>query len=311
MTTSVRTVLVTGANGQLGTELQRCAWPEGWTVVAVDQDTLDLRDTAAIAARVAAGPDGAGARWSAVINGAAYTAVDKAETDVVTAWAVNAMAPAAFGEACAKAAIPLVQVSTDYVFAGDKTGAWEIDDPVAPLGVYGASKLGGELAVRTSGARLAIVRTAWVVSAHGANFIKTMLRVGEARDSLTVVADQRGSPTGAADLAHALMTMTVRLVEDESAPTGTFHFSNAGDISWADFATEIFRQSALRGGPSCAVVPIPSSDYPTPAARPGNSLLSHVAITAAYGIAPRPWQAALSDILDELIGPTASKEHSI
>ncbi|WP_380783920.1 dTDP-4-dehydrorhamnose reductase [Sphingomonas sp. R86520] len=306
MTASVRTILVTGANGQLGTELQRCAWPEGWTIVAVDQDTLDLRDTAAIAAKVAADVDGH--RWAAVINGAAYTAVDKAETDIVTAWAVNAMAPAAFGEACAKAGIPLVQVSTDYVFAGDKTGAWGIDDPVAPLGVYGASKLGGELAVRTSGARHAIVRTAWVVSAHGANFIKTMLRVGETRDSLTVVADQRGSPTSAADLANALMTMTVRLVEDEAAPTGIFHFSNAGDISWADFATEIFRQSAARGGPSAAIVPIPSSDYPTPAARPANSLLSHAAIETAYGIAPRPWQAALSDILDELIGPMASKE---
>ena len=308
MTNPVRSVLVTGANGQLGTELQRCAWPEGWTIVAVDQDTLDLRDTAAIAACVAEGC--VGQYWAAVINGAAYTAVDKAETDIVTAWAVNAMAPAAFGGACAKAGIPLIQVSTDYVFAGDKTGAWEIDDPVRPLGVYGASKLGGELAVRTSGARHAIVRTAWVVSAHGANFIKTMLRVGATRDSLSVVDDQRGSPTSAADLANALMTMTVRLVEDEAAPTGTFHFSNGGDISWADFATEIFRQSALRGGPSAGVVPIPSSDYPTPAARPANSLLSHTAIQAAYGIAPRPWQAALSDILDELIGPTASKEHT-
>jgi len=255
-----------------------------------------LRDTAAILALIALRP------WAAVINGAAYTAVDKAETDLVTAWAVNAMAPAAFAEGCAKAGIPLVQVSTDYVFAGDKAGAWEVNDPVAPLGVYGASKLGGELAVRTSGARHAIVRTAWVVSAHGANFVKTMLRVGETRDSLTVVADQRGSPTSATYLAAALMTIAVRLSEDADAPTGTFHFSNAGDINWADFATEIFRQSTLRGGPSAAVVPIPSSDYPTPAQRPANSLLSHDAIHTAYGIKPRDWHVALSDILDELIG---------
>ena len=289
-------ILITGAGGQLGTELQRCAWPEGWQVTSVDVAELDLRDTEAVLALVASRP------WAAVINGAAYTAVDKAETDLVTAWAVNAMAPAAFAEGCAQAGIPLIQVSTDYVFAGDKVGAWEVDDPVTPLGVYGASKLGGELAVRTSGARHAIVRTAWVVSAHGANFVKTMLRVAETRDTLNVVADQRGSPTSAADLAAALCAIAMRLVEDVDAPTGTFHFSNAGDISWADFATEIFCQSARRGGPSATVMPIPSSDYTTPARRPANSLLSHDAIHAAYGIEPRDWRAALSDILDELIG---------
>ncbi|USU10671.1 dTDP-4-dehydrorhamnose reductase (plasmid) [Sphingomonadaceae bacterium OTU29MARTA1] len=289
-------ILITGAGGQLGTELQRCAWPEGWTVTAVDIAELDLRDTGAILELVAS------RQWAAVINGAAYTAVDKAETDLVTAWAVNAMAPAAFAEGCARASIPLIQVSTDYVFAGDKAGAWEVDDPVAPLGVYGASKLGGELAVRTSGARHAIVRTAWVVSAHGANFVKTMLRVAENRDSLNVVADQRGSPTSAADLAVALKIITMRLLEDADAPTGTFHFSNAGDISWADFATEIFRQSTMRGGPSAEVARIQSSDYPTPAQRPANSLLSNNAIYDAYGITPRDWRAALSDILDELIG---------
>lgn len=291
-----RAILVTGGNGQLGTELQRCAWPEGYEVVAIDVADLDLTDTAAIAAKMAE------REWAAVINGAAYTAVDRAESDVVTAWAVNAMASAAFGEACAKAGIPLVQVSTDYVFAGDKAGAWEVDDPVAPLGVYGASKLGGELAVRTSDARHVIVRTAWVVSAHGSNFVKTMLRVGAERDTLTVVDDQRGSPTSAADLAGALMAITLRLIEDEGAPIGTFHFSNAGETSWAGFASEIFRQSAARGGASANVTPITTDQYPTPAKRPANSLLSHDAIRAAYGISPRPWQDALGDILDELIG---------
>ena len=289
-------VLVTGGNGQLGTELQRCAWPAGYEVVAIDVADLDLTDTAAIAAKVAE------REWAAVINGAAYTAVDKAESDIVTAWAVNAMAPAAFGEACAKANIPLMQVSTDYVFAGDKQGAWEVEDPVAPLGVYGASKVGGELAVRTSGARHVIVRTAWVVSAHGNNFVKTMLRVGAERSELRVVDDQRGSPTSAADLAQALMTITLQLLEDEAAPTGTFHFSNAGATSWAGFATEIFRQSSLRGRASASVVPITTAEYPTPAQRPANSLLSHAAIGAAYGIQPRPWQDALGNILDELIG---------
>ena len=295
-----RAILVTGGKGQLGLELARARLPQGWTVVALDRAGLDLTDPGAIAARVAGGYQGE--PWAAVINGAAYTAVDKAESHVAAAWQVNALAPAAFGEACAKASIPLIQVSTDYVFAGDKQGAWEVDDPVAPLGVYGASKLGGELAVRTSGARHAIVRTAWVVSAHGQNFIKTMLRVGAERGHLRAVDDQRGSPTSAVDLAQALLVIAVRLAKHPGEPGGTFHFSNAGAVSWAGFATEIFRQSAERGGPVATVEPIATADYPTPARRPANSLLSHAAISAAYGITPRPWAEALGDILDQLIG---------
>lgn len=299
MAPTLRSVLVTGANGQLGIELQRCAWPNGWEIVALDRAALDLGDPSAIRARVAE------RRWAAVINGGAYTAVDKAESDLVTAWAVNAMAPAVFAESCSEAGIPLIQVSTDYVFADDKDGAWEVDDPVSPLGVYGASKLGGELAVRTSGARHAIVRTAWVVSAHGHNFIKTMLRLAADRDLLTVVDDQRGSPTSASDLAQALSTITMRMVEDPDAPAGIYHFSNAGAVTWAGFAAEIFRQSAARGGSSAQVMPVTTADYPTPARRPANSLLSHDAIRSAYGIEPRDWQEALSDILDELIGKAA------
>jgi len=292
----VKQILVTGGNGQLGTELKRYAWPEGWAVTAIDIDDLDLRDTAAIAAMVASEP------WAAVISAGAYTAVDKAESDVVTAWAVNAMAPAAFAEACAKANIPIVQVSTDYVFDGARDGAWEVTDPVAPLGVYGASKLGGELAVRTSGARYAIVRTAWVVSAHGNNFIKTMLRVGATNPTLRVVDDQHGSPTSATDLAAALAKITMRLVDDLTAPTGTYHFSNAGAVTWAGFAREIFAQSAARGGASAEVQGITTAEYPTPATRPANSLLSHDAIICDYGIHPPAWQTALGNILDELLG---------
>jgi dTDP-4-dehydrorhamnose reductase len=292
----VNQVLVTGASGQVGHALARLRWPDGWQPVALDRAALDIADPSAIAATVAERP------WAAVINAAAYTAVDKAESDVVAAWQLNALAPAAFAAACAAANIPLVQVSTDYVFPGDKAGTWEVDDPVAPLGVYGASKLGGELAVRTSGARHAVVRTSWVVSAHGSNFVKTMLRVGAERGHLRVVADQRGAPTSADDLAQALATIALRLASDAGAPSGTVHFSNAGQASWAEFATEIFRQSAERGGPVATVEPIATADYPTPARRPANSLLSHRAITATYGITPRPWQDALGDILDELIG---------
>ncbi|WP_375396534.1 dTDP-4-dehydrorhamnose reductase [uncultured Sphingomonas sp.] len=298
----MKQLLYTGGKGQLGTELARFAWPEGWTATGIDIDELDLTDTAAIAAKIAERP------WAAVISGGAYTAVDRAENDQVTAWAVNALAPAALAAACAAAGIPIVQVSTDYVFAGDRDGAWEVDDPVAPLGVYGASKLGGELAVRTSGARHAIVRTAWVVSAHGSNFVKTMLRVGAERDTLRVVDDQTGSPTAAADLAACVAAIAMRLADDPAAPAGTFHFSNAGSVTWAGFAREIFAQSAARGGPDATVEGIPTSEYPTPARRPANSLLSHAAIRDAYAIEPRPWQSALGDILDELVGPMIAKD---
>jgi dTDP-4-dehydrorhamnose reductase len=296
-----RFVLVTGAKGQLATELARARWPDGWHAVPLGRDALDLSDPDMIAEIVADGHDGQ--PWAAVINAGAYTAVDKAETDAVAAWMVNALAPAAMGAACVRAGIPLVQVSTDYVFPGDREGAWGVDDPVAPLGVYGASKLGGELAVRTSGCVHAIVRTAWVVSAHGSNFVKTMLRVGAQRQSVRVVDDQRGSPTGAADLAAALVTIAVRLAGDPHAPTGTFHFANTGAVSWAGFAGEIFRQSAMRGGPTASVEPITTADYPTPARRPANSLLDTSSVQAAYGITPRPWDQALGDILNELIGP--------
>ena len=289
-------ILVTGGGGQLGTELARATCPPGWTVEAKGRDALDLSDLSAVSAAVAT------ERWAAVINAGAYTAVDKAESDVLSAWQINAMAPAALAMACRANAIPLVQVSTDYVFGGEKKGSWEVGDPVNPLGVYGASKLGGELAVRTSGARHAIVRTAWVVGTHGHNFVKTMLRLAAERDTVRVVSDQWGSPTGAADLAAALLSIACRLAEDPGAAQGTFHFNNCGETSWAGFAREIFRQSALRGGPSADVEPIRTDEFPTAAQRPANSLLSHAAIEDGYGIKPRPWQSALADILDELIG---------
>lgn len=290
-------VLVTGAGGQLGRALVRHRWPDGIEVVALGHGALDLADRAAVARALADRQPGA------VVNAAAYTAVDRAEREVAAAWRANAIGPAVLAEACRIADIPLVHVSTDYVFAGDKAEAWEVDDAVAPANVYGASKLAGEIAVRAGCPRHAIVRTAWLVSAGGANFVTTMLRLAAERDHVRVVADQHGSPTGADDLAAALARIAGRLIEDPDGATGTFHFANAGATTWHGFAEAIFARSAIRGGPSAVVEPIATSDYPTAAVRPANSVLSTERITRSFGIVPRPWQAALDDILDALIGP--------
>jgi dTDP-4-dehydrorhamnose reductase len=296
----MKKVLVTGAKGQVGTELQRLAWPNDVELVAIDLAELDLADTVGIARFMAS------RSFAAVINCAAYTAVDKAETEAVAAWAVNALAPAALAAACARSDIPLVQVSTDYVFDGAKDGPYEVNDPIGPLGVYGASKAAGEQAVRTGCRRHAIVRTSWVVSAHGNNFVKTMLRLGAQRDSIRVVADQHGAPTSAADLATALAHVALRLMAEPEISGGIYHFTGRGHTTWYDFACEIFRQAAQRGGPQLRVEAITTAAYPTLARRPANSRLSTASITAGFGIEPRPWQAALAEILTALI-PTSGR----
>ncbi len=291
-------VLVLGGAGQVGTELQALAWPDGVSVHAPSRTALDITDPAAVAAALD------GRAYRAVINTAAYTAVDKAESEVVAAWRLNALAPAILAAATAERKIPLVHVSTDYVFAGTKPdGAYAPDAPIDPQSVYGASKAAGELAVRTANPRHAIVRTAWVVSPHRGNFVKTMLRLAAERDALTVVDDQYGCPTSAADLAAALATIAQRMATDAQAPTGTFHCVNAGDTTWCGFAGAIVAGAARRGGRAIPVSGIPTAAYPTPARRPANSRLATDSLTAAYGVAPRPWQTALDDILDRLVGP--------
>jgi dTDP-4-dehydrorhamnose reductase len=292
-------ILVTGGSGQVGTELGRLALP-GLRFVAPPRAELDLTKPASLAAAVADRP------WAAIINAAAYTAVDAAESDPLTAWTVNALAPAALAEAADRTGIPLIHVSTDYVFDGRKVGAYVEDDPIGPLGVYGASKLGGELAVRTSAKRHIILRTAWVVSAHGKNFLKTMLRLAETRPELGVVDDQHGCPTAAADIARTLGIIAGRLIADQASPSGTYHFVNSGEASWCDLALEIFVISRAAGGPSAAVRPINTADYPTPARRPANSRLDTNKLSTDFGITPRSWQEPVSEIIAELLGTSSS-----
>lgn len=290
-------ILVLGGAGQVGTELQAFAWPQGVRIDAPDRSSLDITDAAAVTAALDA------RTYAAVIVPAAYTAVDKAESDVAAAWRLNALAPAILAAETKRRGIPLIHVSTDYVFDGTGEGFYDPDAPVNPTSVYGASKAAGEMAVRTGNPLHAIVRTAWVVSPHRGNFVKTMLRLAAERDKLTVVDDQHGCPTSAADLAAALATIALRLAQDPAAPTGTFHFVNDGATTWCGFARAIVEGSARRGGRSVPVEGIPTTAYPTPARRPANSRLSTRSLTDAYGVTPRPWAAALDDILDRLVGP--------
>ncbi|CAO4154176.1 dTDP-4-dehydrorhamnose reductase [Methylorubrum aminovorans] len=293
-------ILILGGAGQVGTELQAFPWPEGVRIHAPDRQSLDITDETAISAAFDARD------YAAVINTAAYTAVDKAESEVAAAWRLNALAPALLAAETKRRGIPLVHVSTDYVFDGSGEGFYAPEAPVNPQSVYGASKAAGEMAVRSGNPRHAIVRTAWVVSSHRGNFIKTMLRLANERDRLTVVDDQHGCPTSAADLAGALATIALRMAGDEAAPIGTFHCVNDGATTWCDFARAIVAGAARRGGRSVPVEGIPTAAYPTPAKRPANSRLSTRSLTDAYGIASRPWEAALADILDRLVGPVRS-----
>ncbi|HTJ65528.1 MAG TPA: dTDP-4-dehydrorhamnose reductase [Alphaproteobacteria bacterium] len=289
-------ILVTGGQGQVGIELAARGWPNGVRLSLPTRDELDISDAGSVRAFLA------GRSFAAVINCAAYTAVDKAESDIGAAFAVNALGPALLAEAFKSAGTPIVHISTDYVFDGAKDEPYLDSDPINPLGVYGASKEAGEQAIRGAAARAVILRTAWVVSPHRANFIKTMLRVGAERPVLRVVADQRGCPTSAKDLAGAAAEIALRLIADDRAPTGTYHFVNGGDTTWHGLACRVFETASRHGGPSPTVEAIATAEYPTPAKRPANSRLSTARLTADFGIVPRPWQDATDEIVDALIG---------
>ncbi len=230
-----------------------------------------------------------------VINAAAYTAVDKAEDDEATADLVNGAAPGYMARACAQLGIPFVHISTDYVFDGMGEGAFEPTHPTAPLGAYGRSKLAGEDAIIAAGGVYAILRTSWVFSAHGNNFLKTMLRLSETRDKLSIVGDQIGGPTPANAIAAACIEIADQLQTDPSK-TGIYHFSGAPNVSWANFARDIFAQA----GRKVEIDDIPTSAYPTPAKRPANSRMACATTQQAFEIAQPNWQAAVTEILTEM-----------
>jgi dTDP-4-dehydrorhamnose reductase len=238
------------------------------------------------------------------VNVAAYTAVDRAEAEISRAWRLNAWAPALLAHEACKLGIPIVHVSTDYVFDGASQEPYQPLDPVHPLSVYGASKEGGEQAVRTANARHVILRTAWLVSANRTNFVKTMLRLAKDNDSLRVVDDQIGCPTSACDLAGAIRTVVLHhITGDGDGPYGTYHFVNAGSTTWFDLARAIMAEARRRGACSVPVEPIQTAHYKTAARRPLNSVLSTETLTRDFGIRPRAWQVALGEILNALIEP--------
>jgi dTDP-4-dehydrorhamnose reductase len=283
--------LVFGTTGQVGRELMRAASSRGMAATGLSRADADLADPDACAAAIGA------ADVEIVVNAAAYTAVDKAEEEPERAHTINADAPGAMAEAAAARGLPLVHISTDYVFDGAAQRPWREDDATGPLGVYGASKLAGEQAVRAAGGEHVILRTAWVFSAHGGNFVKTMLRVGNGREAMRVVADQHGVPTAAADIAGAIWTIAGRWAAGAGV-AGTFHYAGTPATTWAEFAQAIFAQSGWDRTPE--VVPITTAEWPTPARRPGNSVLDCSAIAKAYGIAQPDWHEGLAAIISDL-----------
>ncbi|MBU6267532.1 MAG: dTDP-4-dehydrorhamnose reductase [Sphingomonadales bacterium] len=291
-------IVVTGGPGQLVLSMQERAAAHGHTVIAVGPPALDLArpDNAAILAALAA------AKPDAIVNAAAHTAVDKAESEADLAFAINADGAGAVARAARALGVPIVHISTDYVFAGDKREPYLESDPTGPTGVYGASKLAGEQAVLASGADAAILRTAWVYSPFGANFAKTMLRVATARDELGVVADQHGCPTSALDLADAAMAVAANLkAAADPALRGLFHATGSGEGSWADFAAAIFAASAAAGGPVATVRRITTAEYPTPAQRPANSRLDCGKLAAAHGIRLPDWRDSCRTVVTRLV----------
>jgi len=292
-------ILVTGVHGQVVQSLVERGMAQGHVVLPLGRPHLDLaRDDAAAmeAALAVASPD-------AVVSAAAYTAVDKAEAEPELAFAVNARGAGNLAAAVHALGVPLVHLSTDYVFSGEGTRAWREDDRTGPKGVYGASKLAGEVAVLAACSDSAVLRTSWVYSPFGVNFVKTMLRLAETRYEVGVVADQVGNPTSALDIADGVLAVAANLLADPAAgQRGLFHMAGAGETSWAEFAKAIFSASLAHGGPAARVNPITTADYPTPATRPANSRLDCTRLAEVHGVRLPPWQGSLEQVIARLAG---------
>ncbi len=284
--------LVFGETGQVGRELGRTARERGIAATVLGRAAADLTDPEACARAIRE------ADAEVVVNAAAYTAVDAAEDDAAAAEAVNGVAPGAMAAAAAAKGVPFLHVSTDYVLDGSDRGRpWREDDPVGPLSVYGASKLAGERAIAAAGADHVILRTAWVFSAHGRNFVKTMLNAGRGKPEMRIVGDQRGGPTAARDIAGALWTVAEAWAAGRGRG-GIFNFAGAPDTTWAEFATAIFARTDWPARPR--VTAIATGDWPTRAVRPAYSVLDCAAIAEAYGIAQPDWRPALDAVVGEL-----------
>ena len=288
-------ILVAGRSGQVAQSLAAISTPERH-FVTLGRPELDICDPASVAAAIHEHQP------AALINAAAYTAVDRAESEPEAAFAANETGPRVLATAAREAGIPILHISTDYVFAGNKDGFYTEDDPVDPQSVYGRSKLAGERAVAEANPDHVILRTAWVFSPYGNNFVKTMLRLAADRDTVRVVADQWGSPTYAPDIAEGLAKILDQALASPADPIwrGTFHMTAAGTCTWADFAEEIFRQSAERGGPSAKVERITTAEYPTPAKRPANSQLDNGMFARAFNFTLPAWQDGTRRCLEAL-----------
>ena len=291
-------IAVTGTQGQVVRSLAERGAARGIEVVSIGRPDVDLTEPVALARAIEA------AQADVVINAAAYTAVDKAESEPEAAMAVNAAGAQAVAEAAARLGLPVVQISTDYVFDGRLDRPYCEEDSVNPINVYGRTKLAGEYAVAAANPHHVIVRTAWVYSPFGNNFVKTMLRLGETRDKLAIVADQSGAPTSALDIADGLILIAEKLGGGprDIALYGTFHMTGAGATNWADFAGAVFAEAAARGRRPVAIEPIATAQYPTPAARPANSRLDIAKISQTYGVALPDWRQSVRSCVARLLG---------
>jgi dTDP-4-dehydrorhamnose reductase len=293
-------VLVVGCDGQLGRELTRYNWPRGTEVEGRARGTGDISELGVADQLLAA------QKPAIVVNAAAYTAVDRAETHADQAYAGNVRVPQLLAQACARYDVPLIHISTDYVFDGKKMEPYVESDPTAPVNVYGHTKCKGEEAVRSALKRHLILRASWLYSPFGNNFAKTMLRLADAGREVRVVDDQFGSPTAAGDVADCIAKLTPFAL-GSTTNYGTYHVTNAGTTSWHGFAEEIFADLQRRTGRRVKLKAIASNEYPTPARRPSNSRLGCGLLKQNFGISLRDWREALRDVLEELHAGGASR----